>query len=87
MIGIVILNYETWDVTLQCMESIMEAENEEMIRIYLVDNASTRKKPKEIDRFIKQHSVTYIEAAEIVAMQQEIIWGFVGHWRISVHMF
>lgn len=64
MIGIVILNYETWDVTLQCMESIMEAENEEMIRIYLVDNASTRKKPKEIDRFIKQHSVTYIEAAE-----------------------
>lgn len=46
------------------MESIMEAENEEMIRIYLVDNASTRKKPKEIDRFIEQHSVTYIEAAE-----------------------
>lgn len=64
MIGIVILNYETWDVTLQCMESIMEAENEKMIRIYLVDNASTRKKPKEIDRFIEQHSVTYIEAAE-----------------------
>jgi len=64
MIGIVILNYETWDVTLQCMESIMEAENEEMIRIYLVDNASTRKKPKEIDRFIEQHSVTYIETAE-----------------------
>lgn len=64
MIGIVILNYETWDVTLQCMESIMEAEIEEMIRIYLVDNASTRKKPKEIDRFIEQHSVTYIEAAE-----------------------
>lgn len=64
MIGIVILNYETWDVTLQCMESIIEAENEEMIRIYLVDNASTRKKPKEIDRFIEQHSVTYIEAAE-----------------------
>ena len=30
MIGIVILNYETWDVTLQCMESIMEAENEEI---------------------------------------------------------
>lgn len=64
MIGIVILNYETWDVTLQCMESIVEAETEEIIRIYLVDNASTRKKPKEIDRFIEQHSVTYIEAAE-----------------------
>lgn len=64
MIGIVILNYETWDVTLQCMESIVEAETEEIIRIYLVDNASTRKKPKEIDRFIEQHRVTYIEAAE-----------------------
>lgn len=64
MIGIVILNYETWDVTLQCMESIVGAETEEIIRIYLVDNASTRKKPKEIDRFIEQHSVTYIEAAE-----------------------
>lgn len=64
MIGIVILNYETWDVTLQCMESIVEAETEEIIRIYLVDNASIRKKPKEIDRFIEQHSVTYIEAAE-----------------------
>lgn len=64
MIGIVILNYETWDVTLQCMESIVEAETEEIIRIYLVDNASTRKKPKEIDRFIEQHRVTYIEVAE-----------------------
>lgn len=64
MIGIVILNYETWDITLQCMESIVEAETKEIIRIYLVDNASTRKKPKEIDRFIEQHSVTYIEAAE-----------------------
>ena len=64
MIGIVILNYETWDVTLQCMESIMEAENEEMIRIYLVDNASTRKKPKEIDRFIEQHSVCLLYTSD-----------------------
>ena len=64
MIGIVILNYETWDITLQCMESIVEAEIKEIIRIYLVDNASTRKKPKDSDRFIEQHSVTYIEAAE-----------------------
>lgn len=64
MIGIVILNYETWNVTLQCMESIASIEPKEMVRIYLVDNASTRSKPKEIDAFIKQHDVCFIAAAE-----------------------
>lgn len=64
MIGIVILNYETWDVTLQCMESIVEAEMEDSVRIYLVDNASVRKMPEDVEKFIAQHSVTYVVAAE-----------------------
>lgn len=29
MIGIVILNYETWDVTLKCIKSIVKTETTE----------------------------------------------------------
>lgn len=40
MIGIVILNYNSWDDTSQCIESIFSAESEMNFRIYLVDNCS-----------------------------------------------
>ncbi len=39
MIGIVILNYNTWDESIHCVESIAQTTNVEY-RVYLVDNQS-----------------------------------------------
>lgn len=40
MVGIVILNYNSWDDTKECIESIQKAERDLDYRIYLVDNCS-----------------------------------------------
>lgn len=39
-IGVVILNYITWQETARCIESIRDNAPEESVRIYVVDNAS-----------------------------------------------
>lgn len=64
MIGIVILNYETWDATLKCIKSIVKTETTEKICIYLVDNASTSSMPEELEKYIVEHNVTYISSKE-----------------------
>lgn len=64
MIGIVILNYETWDVTLKCIKSIVKTETTEKICLYLVDNASTSSMPEELKKYIAEHNVTYITSKE-----------------------
>ena len=40
MVGIVILNYNSWDDTRECIKSIQNAEQMLDYRIYLVDNCS-----------------------------------------------
>lgn len=40
MVGIIILNYNSWDDTKECIKSIWEAEQKLDYRIYLVDNCS-----------------------------------------------
>ena len=76
MIGIVILNYETWDVTLKCIKSIVKTETTEKICLYLVDNASTSSMPEELKKYIAEHNVTYITSRKIVATRREIILEF-----------
>src|SRR5665647_304787 len=39
MLGIVVLNYKTWDVTLKCVESIKETDNLPK-KIFIIDNCS-----------------------------------------------
>ena len=39
MVGIVILNYNNWKDTEECVRSILEKELRTDYRIYLVDNA------------------------------------------------
>ncbi|MGN0482367.1 MAG: glycosyltransferase family 2 protein [Lachnospiraceae bacterium] len=60
MIGIIILNYETWDLSLRCMKSLLEQEGAEQDRIYLVDNASRTPMPEEVKNFVQQHAITFI---------------------------
>lgn len=47
-IGIVILNYQTWELSLKCMESIHRTCQGLIYQIYLVDNASKHPMPDEI---------------------------------------
>lgn len=43
LIGIVILNYNTWSETIKCIESITTFSNDENVHIYVVDNYSPQK--------------------------------------------
>lgn len=62
MLGIIILNYETWELSLRCMQSLMEQDNAKSFQIYLVDNASKAGMPKTVKDFITQYNVTYISS-------------------------
>lgn len=53
MIGVVILNYNGWDMTINCVESLRISCNMSF-KIYIVDNASTTKMPFDFQSFIKQ---------------------------------
>ncbi len=64
MIGVVILNYNTWEESLECIESIQAGNLSNDIRIYLVDNASSVRKPKNMDGYCLECSITYIQNSE-----------------------
>lgn len=53
MIGIIILNYQTWELSLRCMKSIPRACGKMQYRIYLVDNASESPMPEAIREFLE----------------------------------
>lgn len=65
-IGVVILNYQTWELSLRCMKSVQNACGRYPYKIYLVDNASRRPMPLEIRKFLaKQNAqVSFLQAAE-----------------------
>ena len=64
MIGVVLLNYNTWDDTLQCMESVLSGDMSDAIQIYLVDNHSSAKRPERVTEFCTEHRVVYIQNRE-----------------------
>ncbi len=64
--GIVILNYNTWDETIVCVESIQEFfAIDNKCKIYVVDNCSPQKPSEEELCSLKSHpNVEIIQAAE-----------------------
>lgn len=60
MIGIVVLNYQNWEDTRRCIESIHRYEPKEPYRIILVDNASANMPNYSLTEFIKEHNIEYI---------------------------
>lgn len=60
MIGIVILNYQTWNETRRCVESIYENPPQEKYRIILVDNASGNQPEYDLDQFIERYHILYL---------------------------
>lgn len=61
MVGIVILNYNSWDDTEACIHSILEAEPELSYRIYVVDNASPSRPTEELMTWMQRQKVIFIQ--------------------------
>ncbi|MBO5372851.1 MAG: glycosyltransferase family 2 protein [Lachnospiraceae bacterium] len=66
MLGIVILNYQTWEISLRCMQSIADTKQDLACRIYLVDNASKASMPENIRQYIAEHEkeICFIQSPE-----------------------
>ncbi len=62
MTGIIILNYQTWDMSLRCMKSAAKCLKGEPYTIYLVDNASTEPMPEVVKQYIRAHGVTFLQS-------------------------
>lgn len=63
MIGIIILNYNSWELTLECIKSIESTTKKEYC-IYVVDNQSTQKMPEEFLKIIEKDNLKFIQAEE-----------------------
>lgn len=66
MLGIIILNYQTWEISIRCMESIKDTIGEIPYHIYLVDNASPILMPEICQNYLAKHreTVSFLQAAE-----------------------
>lgn len=64
MIGIVVLNYITWQDTERCIHSIFESEKGKSLpfHIYVVDNASPNPAPDSIKELFCRSEITYIQS-------------------------
>ena len=64
MVGIVILNYNNWKDTEECVRSILEKELRTDYQIYLVDNASPAQPSEEQKRFLREAGAVQIRSEE-----------------------
>lgn len=60
VIGVIILNFNTWSETVTCVESIIKNKNSEEIRIYIVDNCSPQKPSSEQLTYLQFQTETTI---------------------------
>ncbi|MCR5397380.1 MAG: glycosyltransferase family 2 protein [Lachnospiraceae bacterium] len=61
MIGIVVLNYRSWDLSLRCIKSIAKYPPKEEYQIYLVDNDSPNSPEYNLEQVIKDYSLKYVK--------------------------
>lgn len=66
MVGIIILNYRTWEISLRCMKNIAETQRKTDYKIYLIDNASPNPMPENVKMYLQEYkdSVVFIQAKE-----------------------
>lgn len=57
MLGIVILNYQSWQDTLQCIQSISDSTADGACQIYLVDNASPDQPEYDLNEVLEKYGV------------------------------
>ena len=64
MIGIVILTYNNWCDTIQCVDSILKSNINEKYHIYIVDNASKNKAPEDFVIFChSNHDISLLHSS------------------------
>lgn len=63
MIGIVILNFNSWNLTVDCIESI-ENTNVENYKIYVVDNLSNEKMTDRFNKIKDKKTIKFIQAKD-----------------------
>lgn len=76
MLGIIILNYNEWDLSIDCIQSIRETVQNKY-KIYLVDNCSPQKYNDDFSGFIEN-------SQDVVFMQSEVNKGFAGGNNIGL---
>lgn len=76
MLGIVILNYKTWEETIKCVDSILKTTNL-AIKIYIVDNASPN------DSF-ERLNIIYSDKDNITCIKAEENGGFAKGNNIGI---
>lgn len=65
MLGIVILNYKTYDETIRCIENILSVKIVELYKIYIVDNDSPNESYNILcDRFCTYSNIKVIQSGE-----------------------
>lgn len=64
MIGIVILNYCSWDDTRRCVQSISDHPLKVPYQVVVVDNASPNQPEKNWEQFLKEYNVEYVANTE-----------------------
>lgn len=64
MLGIIILNYRTWDISIRCMKNIADTIGELPYHIYLVDNASPNPMPDECKKYLEKNEeqISFLQA-------------------------
>lgn len=63
MIGIVILNYQTWEATRECIDSIVNHSPTVPYQIILVDNASENQPAYDLQALLREHRIIYLPNA------------------------
>lgn len=64
MISIILVNYQKYEDTFTCVDSILESQTTEEYRIVIVDNASTNDSWEQLQKFKDNPKITLIQAAE-----------------------
>jgi len=64
LIGIVVLNYNTWNETEKCLKSIIKTTHDVKYNIYRVDNNSPKRITKNVKKLTDLPNVTYIQSRE-----------------------
>ena len=76
MIGIILLNYNEWDLTVDCVDSIRNTTNTEY-RIYIIDNGSATKTTDRFQEMIRK-------GKDIELIRSDVNLGYAGGNNIGI---
>lgn len=64
MVGFIVLNYNTWNDSIKCIDSIIKSVKNIKYRVYLVDNASDEMAPESVLKYIYRfNTIKFIQSS------------------------